>query len=129
MFVNCFTVTRLYTNPINIETVYSELGQVSKGDQQLTLESAKHSTELGKNIPKYLQYEGGSGGNTYLCCVDISVDVKAICDKFAYECGTIYQIEIDDNKYNNSYTIYPTYSKDGAKFVLDIVKISSPDDH
>lgn len=107
MIVHCFTVRRLYENPVNIETIYAE---------------------LGTNIPKYLQYEGGSGGNTYLCCVDITVDVKEICKKYAYECDTLYQIEVDEDKYNNFYTIYPTYSRDGAKFALDIVKINSIDD-
>ena len=84
-------------NPNQIDTVYAN---------------------YGKNIPKYLQYEGGSGGITFLCCVAADVDVKEICEKYNYECGTIYQVDVDGDKYNSSYTIYPTYSKDGPKFVL-----------
>jgi hypothetical protein len=116
MIVQCFTVTCKTDNPIQIDTVYAEFGQVSFGDQQLTLE------EFRSNIPKYLQYEGGSGGTTFLCCVAAGVNVSEICDKYNYECGTIYQLEMDDDKYNNAYTIYPTYMKDGPKFVLQNIQ-------
>lgn len=92
MLVHCFTITRKTDNPINVNTVHSE---------------------FGTNIPNFLQYEGGSGGCTFLCCVDIQVNVKEICDKYNYECGTLYQIHIDDNKYNNLYIIYPSYKKAG----------------
>jgi hypothetical protein len=110
MIVQCFTVTRKPENPIQIDTVYAEFGQGSN------------------NIPKYLQYEGGSGGTTFLCCVSADIGVREICDKYNCECGTIYQLEIDDDKYNSAYTIYPTYLKDGPKFVLQTVKISYPYD-
>lgn len=56
MLVHCFTITRIKWNPIQINTVY---------------------TEFGKNIPQYLQYEGGAFmSTTFLCCVDIGVDVQ-----------------------------------------------------
>ncbi len=102
MIVNCFTITRKSENPTPINIVYEE---------------------FGNNIPKYLQYEGGTGGITYLCCVEIRVDVRSICEKYDYECGTLYQIEIvGEEMYNNSYTIYPTYKKEGPQFILQCLK-------
>ena len=95
MIVNCFTITAKNNNVL-IDTIYKD---------------------FGNNIPKYLQYEGGCGC-TYLCCVNININVLEICEKCNYICGTIYPIEIDDNMYNNDYTINPTYSKDGEKFKL-----------
>ena len=109
MIVQCFTVTVKRNNPIEIETFYTELRR-------------------GSNIPKYLQYEGGSGGNTFLFCIDKAVNVQEICDKYKYECGTIYQLEIEEDTYNHSYTTYPTYAKDGPKFILQNIKISYPYD-
>lgn len=98
MLVHCFTVTRIKGNPIQIDTVYSE---------------------LGKDIPQYLHYEGGSSNQTtFLCCVEIGVNVQEICKKYNYECGTLYKIDIDPNMYHNGYKIYPTYSRDGLKYEL-----------
>lgn len=88
MLVHCFTVRGLYDNPFSCD---------SSGNPPIFIETVY--SEFGINIPKYLQYEGGCG-NTYLCC------------------DTLYQIEVEEDKYNNTYTIYPTYSRDGAKFVL-----------
>ena len=100
MLVNFFTVTRLNENPIQIDTVYAE---------------------LGRDIPQYLQYEGGSfNSTTFLCCVEIGVNVQEICKKYNYDCGTLYKIEIDYEMYNNHYKVYPTYSKDGNKYKLRI---------
>ena len=104
MIVHCFTITLKMNHPIGIDTFYTELGN-------------------GSNIPKYLQYEGGNRGNTFLFCIDSSVNVQEICDKYKYECGTIYQLEIEENTYHHSHTIYPTYAKDGPKFVLQTNKI------
>lgn len=98
MFVYCFTVTRKNDNPTPINIVYEK---------------------FGNNIPKYLEYEGGgSDGNTYLCCVDIRVNVKEICEEYHYECGTLYQMEIAEDMYNDSCTINPTYKKEGESYVL-----------
>ena len=98
MLVHCFTVTRIKGNPTQIDTVYAE---------------------FGKNIPQYLQFEGGAFmSSTFLCCVEMEVDVKEICKKYNYECGTIYKIEIDYGMYNNNYKVFPTYSKDGDKYKL-----------
>lgn len=104
MLVFCFTVTRPKKNDIPIDTVYSEL--------------SKKSTISTNNIPRYLPYEGGGGG-TYLCCVENTVDVVEICNKYNYEIGTIYTLEIDNETYNNNFTVFPTYSKDGAKYTLN----------
>jgi hypothetical protein len=93
MFVHCFTITIKTGSPTSIKSIYQD---------------------FGLNIPKYLQYEGGSGGCTFLFCVDISVNIIEICNKYICELGSLYKLEIDDNTYNNSYTICPTYSKDIA---------------
>jgi hypothetical protein len=101
MIVNCFTITRKIDNPHPIYVIYQE---------------------FGTEIPKYLQYEGGSGDNTYLCCVDARINVKKLCETYNYECGTLYQMEVAEDMYNNSYTIYPTYKKEGEQFVLQCLK-------
>ena len=74
--------------------------------------------EFGANIPKYLQYEGGQG-RTFLFCVDASVNVINICRKYNYlvDDEDVHIMEIDDDTYNNSYTIYPTYDND-SPFIL-----------
>ncbi len=100
MFVNCFTVT-IPCNIYSLTTV-KEL-----------------SNEFGENIPKSLMYQGGEFGFiTHLFCVDISVNVKEKCAKYKYDIGTFYKIEIDDDKYNNNYTIHPSYKIDGPGFYL-----------
>ena len=109
MKVHCFTVTRLKENPITIDTIYEEFG---KGD------SVPCNLQPG-NIPQYLQYEGGAmGTTTFLCCVEIEVNVQEICKKYDYECGRLYKLEIDCEMYNNGYKIHPTYSRYGLKYEL-----------
>jgi hypothetical protein len=77
-------------------------------------------SEFGNNIPNYLQYEGGGmDGCTFLCCVDIKVDVDKICSKYNQTCSKMYQIEIDEQEYNNNYTIHPTYSRCGIQYILE----------
>jgi hypothetical protein len=107
MLVHCFTITRTKENPITIDTVYAEL---SKGPDGSTI-----------NIPQYLQYEGGSfNTTTFLCCVDVLINVQEICKKYNYDCGTLYKIEIDYDTYNSGYKVYPTYCRpsDGPKYKL-----------
>jgi hypothetical protein len=100
MIVNCFTVT--ISSDIYSSTIIKEL-----------------SNEFGENIPKSLCYEGGQlGFITHLFCVDIFVNVKEICNKYKYDIGKLYKIEIDDNKYNNNYIIHPSYKIDGPRFYL-----------
>ena len=100
MFVNCFTITIP-------ATVYS-LSRVRE-----------LSTAFGENIPKSLLYEGGEiGFITRLFCVDTSVNVEEICAKYEYHIDTFYKIQIDDDKYNNNYTIHPSYKIDGPRFYL-----------
>lgn len=98
MLINCFTVTwKKNNNCVNIDTIF---------------------IEFGDGGPKYLQYEGGSNGITFLCCVDANINAMKIFKKYNYELGTVYQFEIDDEKYNNNYTIYPTYNSTCEKFIL-----------
>ena len=73
---------------------------------------------FGENLPYFLQYEGGSRPN-YLFCVDSNIDVKTICGQNGYEYHSLYTLEIDPCMYTNEYTIHPTYSKDGPKYVLE----------
>lgn len=83
----------------------------------------KHAIErlhksFGFNIPKYLQYEGGTGLN-YLCCVDSKVEIDKICDIFHFEYSRpFYEMDINKKYYTNEYIIHPTYKKDGPKFLL-----------
>ena len=69
--------------------------------------------EFGKDIPKYLIYEGGQG-QTYLFCVDESIDVIKICKKYSYvlDDEALHKMEINAETYTNDYTIYPTYEND-----------------
>jgi hypothetical protein len=66
--------------------------------------------EFGHNIPKYMQYEGGSNdGMTVVCCVDISVDAKSICLQNCLSYSKLRDIEIDKLLYNNSHCVYCGY--------------------
>jgi hypothetical protein len=101
MFVNCFTITI----PTNIfEIAIKEL-----------------SKKFGDNIPKSLPFDGGMLYYiTHLFCVDENVDIKEICNKYNYEIGEPYKIEIDDSMYNNNYTICISYKKEGPRFYLKL---------
>jgi hypothetical protein len=110
MIVHFFTVTLLKDNPIKFDTIYAEFGQRDKNLQP-------------GNIPQYLQYEGGAmGTTTFLCCVEIGVNVQEICKKYDCELGTLYKTEIKNDTYNNRYKVYPTYCRpsDGLKYKLRI---------
>jgi len=99
MFVNIFTVTMSSTI---YETAMKEL-----------------SNEFGKNIPKSLQFDGGTlGFITHLFCVDDNVNIEEICKKYNCEIGEPYKIEIEDSMYTNNYTIRPSYKKEGPRFYL-----------
>ena len=66
--------------------------------------------DFGDNIPKYMQYEGGSNdGMTVVCCVDISVDAKSICIQNGVDYTKLREIEIDKTMYNNSHRVYNNY--------------------
>jgi hypothetical protein len=97
MIVNCFTVRRLVGNNTDIDTLYKEFGQ---------------------NLPNRCPYEG-SHGLVYLCCVDVNISVKEICEKYDYECHSLYEMEIDPSKYNSAYTIYPTYRRNCDPYNLE----------
>ena len=63
--------------------------------------------DFGHNIPKYVQYEGGSNdGMTVVCCVDTSVDAKSICLQNGVTYTKLREIEIDKTMYNNSHHVY-----------------------
>ena len=96
MIVNFFVVSTTSENPVKMDTLYSKFGQ---------------------GIPRYLQYEGGTGLN-YLCCVDAATDVKTICGEYGYGCGPLNMLEVEDSMYTSEYTPHPTYSADGPKFRL-----------
>ena len=82
------------------------------------------SKEFGKNIPRFSPYEGGKlGFITHLCCVDTNINVEEICKKHDYKMGTLEKMLIEDNMYNNNYTIYNTYNKEGPQFCLKLTKI------
>jgi hypothetical protein len=79
------------------------------------------SNEFGKNIPKSLQFDGGTlGFITHLFCVDDNVNIKEISKKYNYEISEPYKIEIEDSMYTNNYTIRPSYKKEGPRFYLKL---------
>ena len=101
MFVNCFTVT------------------IPSCDSEIAMKEL--SKEFGDNIPKSLPFDGGFlYFITHFFCVDSNVNIEEICNKYNYEMGKPYKIEIDDYMYNNNYTIYISYKKEGPKFYLTL---------
>jgi hypothetical protein len=88
MFVIFFEMRILFSHP-KIETIF---------------------LEFGHNIPKYVQYEGGSNdGMTVVCCVDSSIDTKSICLENCVHYSKLHEIEIDKMLYNNSHCVYNGY--------------------
>lgn len=78
----------------------------------------KLGEKFGDNYPHYTQLQNG-GGNNYLFCVDTKIDVKSICDIYKYEIyEEPYEMEIDQELYNNKNKIYPDYSSNGECFKL-----------
>ena len=103
MFVKCFTVT------------------ISASIYNTTIKQL--SNEFGKNIPRFLPYEGGNlGFITNLCCVDENINVEEICKKYDFKMETLTKMLIEDSMYNSNYTIYNTYNKDGPQFRLQLTK-------
>ena len=101
MFVNCFTVTM----PSNNSEI--EIKELSK--------------EFGDNIPKSLPFDGGFlYFITHLFCVDENINIEKICNKYNYDIGKPYKIEIEDYMYNDNYTICNSYKKEGPRFYLKL---------
>jgi hypothetical protein len=107
MIVNCFTLNSLRRNNL------IKNNSINNNFIKLIYK------EFGKNIPKYLQYNSGQS-ITYLFCVNHSVDIINICKRYNYIINNLYKMEIDDNTYNNNYTIFPTYNSTGVKYILEI---------
>jgi len=44
-----------------------------------------------------------------------------ICKKYGYNCGTLTELEIPKDTYNDTYTIHPTYnrSEEGPPFEME----------
>jgi len=104
MFVNCFTINTLQRS----KSIFSTLQNMLFKNQPKELPEIMYK-ELGNNIPKCLEYEGGMG-LSFTFCVDAKVDIKEICKKYNYDIGdTLYKMEIDEKTYNNNYQLYPTY--------------------
>jgi hypothetical protein len=101
MYVYCFTVQIPVGSNVDIDTIHREFGVFS---------------------PKYLPLEGGDYmGPQYLCCVNKKIDIIGICKKYGAVCKGFSLVEIDDIRYNNSYTIYPSYSTKDDEYVLRMV--------
>jgi hypothetical protein len=102
MLVHCFTINTLQRP----NSIFSLLQNVFFKKKELPEILYK---ELGNNIPKCLQFEGGMG-LSFTFCVDAKVDVKEICKKYNYDIGdTLYEMEIEPHTYTNKYQVYPTY--------------------
>lgn len=98
MLVKCFVVKFLSKNKnVNVNTFYKE---------------------LGTNIPKYLPYEGPMDGCAYLFCTKNEVDVIQICEKYNIKHPYIFLEDIEEEKFNNEYTIHPRYTKDPPHYEL-----------
>jgi hypothetical protein len=48
------------------------------------------------------------GFRTFLCCVEVAINVSKICEKNGYDCGTL-----TEDTYSDAYTIHPTYNRSG----------------
>jgi hypothetical protein len=101
MFVKCFTINTLQ-RPKSIFPLFQNMFKSNELPELMY-------KELGNNIPKCLEYEGGMG-LSFTFCVDDKVDIKEICKKYNYDIGdTLYKMEIEPHTYNNKYQVYPTY--------------------
>jgi hypothetical protein len=92
--VHIFTI-KPSINPVDINTIYSE---------------------LGSNIPYYCPLEGNS--IQYLICVDINTDFKTICMKYNYTYSSVYEYEVDDNMFNKDYQIHINYFDNNKPYIL-----------
>ena len=95
MFANAFTVQLVSKSAVNIDVLKNDLG----------------------NIPRYCVYDG-SDCREYLLCLDAMIDVKKLCEKYNYMCGSVHKIEIDKDLYNNNYEITPP-AMDGDSYILE----------
>ena len=101
MFVNIFSVTI----PSNMFEIAME----------------KLSKEFGENIPKSLPFEDGFlYFTTHLFCVDTNLNIEEICNKYNYEMGKPYKIEIEDYMYNNNYRLNISYKKKVIEYYLEL---------
>ena len=101
MFVNIFSVTM----PTNI----------SKIDMKEFLK------EFSENIPKSLLFEDGFlYFITHIFCIDANVNIEEICNKYNYDIGKPYKIEIEDYMYNNNYRLHIRYKKKIIEYYLEL---------
>lgn len=100
--VNCFAVTKTSKSP-----AIDELGR-----------------KFGTNIPIYMPYESLLEGEYFIFCVKTDINVKYHCSRNEYKIGKLYEMEIDENTYNNLYQVNPTYSD---KVMFELKKINFED--
>jgi hypothetical protein len=101
MFVNIFTVT------------------IPASNSKISMKEL--SKEFGENIPKSLPFDRGYlYFITHIFCVNANVNIKEICNKYNYDIGEPYKIEIEDYMYNNNYSLHISYKKEGIEFYLEI---------
>jgi hypothetical protein len=78
------------------------------------------SNEFGNNIPRSLPFEGGAMGFvTHLFCVDANVNVQDICEKYECKMGSLTTLQIEDNIYNNNYSVSYIENRKGTQFHLN----------
>ena len=97
--VNIFTVQRPIDNNNSVNILYKE---------------------FGTNIPRYLSLEGGDyNGPQYMFCVDRTIDIETICDKYKYKCYPTYKFEVEELKYNNLYQVRSSYYNNQQPYRLE----------
>jgi hypothetical protein len=74
MYVNVFNVQLISKNAVDISVLVRDLG----------------------NIPKHCICDGGPC-REYLLCLDATIDVKKLCEKYNYYCyyPTVHKMEVD----------------------------------
>ena len=117
MFVRCISINTLQRP----KSIFSIIQNFFIKNQNIELPEIMYQ-ELGNDIPKCFQYEGGMG-LSFIFCVDANVNIGEICKKYNYDIGTdLYTMKIDDKTYNNNYKIHPTYTnlKNEPKYILQL---------
>lgn len=96
MYVQCVTI--YIDNAKNIDILYKDFGE---------------------NIPKYSPILVGNYKLTslYVFCVDSKIDIIKICNKYNYIFYELYVMEIEDNMFNNKYTVHAS-SNLAKKYIL-----------
>jgi len=115
MFVHCISINTLQRP----QSLFSLIKNIFIKKQNIELPEIIYK-EIGKDIPKYYQYEGGMG-LSFVFCVDAKVNIKELCKKYNYDIGeNLYKMEIDDKTYNNNFKIYPIYTNmiNEPKYIL-----------